>query len=45
MAERNIGFKVDEDLYRKIKIKIAEEDKTLKEYIIELILRDLETKK
>ncbi|WP_339008578.1 MULTISPECIES: hypothetical protein [Fusobacterium] len=39
--ERTINFKVDEELYREIKIKIAKEDKTLKGYILELIKKDL----
>lgn len=44
MPERNIGFKVDEDFYKQIKIKLANNGKTLKEYIIELIKKDLEEK-
>ena len=42
MAEKNISFKVDSEFYKKIKIKLIEEDKTLKAYIIELIKKDLE---
>lgn len=42
MQERNIGIKVDENFYREIKINIAKEGKTLKEYIIELIKKDLD---
>lgn len=41
MSERNIGIKIDEELYRTIKVKIAKDGKTLKEYIIGLILADL----
>ena len=42
--EKTINFKVDEELYRRIKIYIAKEGKTLKEYVIELIENDLEAK-
>lgn len=45
MAERNIGFKVDEELYKKIKVKIALDGKTLKDYILELIQKDLANQK
>ena len=45
VEERNIGFKVSEDFFKQIKIKIATEGITLKEYIIALIKKDLETKK
>jgi len=41
IADKTINFKVDEDFYRTIKIKIATVDKTLKNYIIELIEKDL----
>ena len=44
MAEKAINFKVDEELYKRIKVKVALEGKTLKDYIIELIKNDLETK-
>ena len=40
--EKTINFKVDEKLYINIKIHIAKEGKTLKEYVIELIKKDLE---
>ena len=39
--EKAINFKVDEELYKKIKIKTIEEGKTLKDYVIELIKKDL----
>jgi len=45
LAERNIGFKVDEELYKKIKVKIALDGKTLKDYILELIQKDLANQK
>ncbi|GHV43621.1 hypothetical protein FACS189490_13810 [Clostridia bacterium] len=43
--EKAINFKIDADLYRKIKVKIALQDKTLKDYIIALIKKDLEENK
>lgn len=42
MEEKNIGIKVDAELYKKIKVKIAQEGITLKEYILKLIQKDLE---
>ena len=45
MSERNLGFKVDSEFYRQIKILLAQEGKTLKEYVIELIQKDMESKK
>ena len=43
--EKAIHFKVDEELYRDVKIKVAKEGKTLKDYIVELIKEDLEKDK
>ena len=40
--EKAINFKIDGELYKKIKIKIAEEDISLKQYMINLIKKDLE---
>jgi len=45
VPERNIGFKVDDEFFKKVKIKIAQEGKSLKEYIVELINKDLEVQK
>ena len=42
--EKTINFKVDEELYRRIKVYIAQEGLTLKEYVIELMKKDLEEK-
>jgi len=42
--EKTINFKVDEEFYKQIKVKIALEGKTLKDYVIELIKNDLEDK-
>ena len=40
--EKAINFKIDAELYKKIKIKIKEEDISLKQYMINLIKNDLE---
>ena len=42
MTEKNISFKIDSELDRELKIKLAKEDKKLKTYMIELIKKDLE---
>ena len=42
--EKTINFKVDEELYKQIKIKVATDGKTIKDYIIELVKKDLEEK-
>ena len=39
--EKAINFKIDAELYKKVKIKIAQEDISLKQYMIELIKKDL----
>lgn len=43
--EKTINFKVDEKFYKEIKIKIAHEGITLKDYITKLIQKDLESEK
>lgn len=45
MAEKTINFKVDEEFYKEIKIKVAKEGITLKGYVIDLIKKDLEKDK
>lgn len=42
MADKTIAFTVDEEFHRRIKVKLAESGQTLKSYIINLILQDLE---
>ena len=42
MPERNLAIKVDDETFKKIKVRIALEGKTLKEYLLELIEKDLE---
>ena len=44
MAEKGINIKVNEDLYKKIKFRALELDKTLKDYILDLIKEDLNKK-
>ncbi len=41
MAEKTITIRIDEELHRKIKIKIANESVTLKDYVVDLIKKDL----
>lgn len=41
MAEKTITIRVDEETHRKIKIRIAQEGVTLKDYILNLINKDL----
>lgn len=43
--EKAINFKVDENFYKEIKIKVAKDGITLKDYIISLIRKDLEKTK
>lgn len=42
---KRVGIVLDDDLYKKAKLKSVQEDKTMKEYISELISKDVETKK
>lgn len=44
MAEKGINIKVDEDLYKEIKFRALELDKTLKDYVVDLIKKDLNKK-
>ena len=41
MKTRTITIKVDEDFYKDIKIRIAKEGITLKNYVLDLIKKDL----
>lgn len=41
MAERNIAIRVDEELFKRIKSKLAENGMTLKNYITCLVEEDL----
>lgn len=42
MAEKTITLRVDTELHKKIKIRIAKKEITLKKYIEDLIKEDLE---
>lgn len=44
IAIKNIAFQVDDALHKRIKLQSTEEDKSIKEYIVALILKDLEEK-
>ena len=44
MAEKAINIKVDEELYKKVKYRTLELDKTLKDYIIDLIQKEKKKK-
>ena len=41
---KNIAFPVEDELHTRIKIQATLEGKTIKDYIVELIEKDLETK-
>lgn len=47
VSEKTIAIRVDEEMFKKVKIRLAENGMTLKDYIIKLIEQDLqeETKK
>lgn len=44
MAEKGINIRVSEELYKKVKYRLVELDKSLKDYIINLIEKDLNSK-
>lgn len=44
MADKGINIKVDEELYKEVKFRALALDKTLKDYIIDLIKKDLNKK-
>lgn len=43
--EKTITIRVDEELYKKIKVEVATRGTTLKEYILSLIEKDMNSKK
>lgn len=45
MEEKGLHIKVNAELFKKIKIKLAEDGITLKDYLIKLIEEDLEKTK
>lgn len=38
---KNISFKLEDDLHKKIKIKATTEGKTIKDYLIDLAIKDI----
>ncbi len=42
MPERTIAFRIDDALHKRIKMRLIETNKTLKDYVIDLIVADLE---
>lgn len=40
-----IGFKLEEDLYKKIKLEAVQKDKSIKKYILDLVKKDIEQEK
>lgn len=42
MPERTIAFRIDEELHKRVKMRIIEVNKSLKDYVIDLILKDLD---
>ncbi|MFR0001833.1 toxin-antitoxin system HicB family antitoxin [Intestinibacter bartlettii] len=45
MAEKTMTIRLDEDLHKKIKLKSVQENKSIKNYILGLVLKDLEEDK
>lgn len=45
MAEKTITIRVAEELHKEIKVKIAQDGISLKDYILELIEKDLKKSK
>lgn len=45
IPDKAINFKVDDVLYKQVKIKVINNDTTIKDYIINLIKQDLEKDK
>lgn len=41
MAEKTITIRIDEEIHKQIKIRIANEGITLKDYILKLVTDDL----
>jgi len=43
LATRTITLRLDEELHRNLKVKMAQEDKKIQEYVAELIRKDIES--
>ena len=42
LKEKSITIRLDEEIHKQIKIRIAQEGLTLKDYILNLVIADLE---
>lgn len=42
---KTINFQIDDSLHRQMRLEVVRQDKSIKQYITELIQKDLETKK
>lgn len=45
MTEKTMTIRLDEELHKKIKLKSVKENKSIKNYILGLVLEDLEKEK
>lgn len=43
-TEKRLHIRIDEDLHKKIKSKANDENRTISNYVLNLILKDLEKK-
>ena len=41
MSEKTVAIRIDEELHKRIKIRLAQIDMTLKDYIVQLVNNDL----
>jgi predicted HicB family RNase H-like nuclease len=44
IAQKTIAFRIEEELHAQIRIQAIKEGKTMQEYVIELLKKDLELK-
>lgn len=42
---KRIGIELDDDIHKAVKLKLVQEDKSMKQYITELIEKDLQKEK
>lgn len=43
-SEKRLHIRIDEDLHKKIKLKANDENRTISNYVLNLILKDLDKK-
>ena len=43
-TEKRLHIRIDEDLHKKIKLRASNENRTISNYVVNLILKDLEKK-